>query len=56
MQLKEELKDYWGLKEVILFSAGWLAGFGVIKGLIRYFLFELDLMILLLWMNYVIIA
>ncbi|CAK56862.1 unnamed protein product (macronuclear) [Paramecium tetraurelia] len=35
MQLKEELKDYWGMNEVILYSAGWLAGFGVIKGLIR---------------------
>ena len=35
MQLKEELKDFWGMKDVILYSAGWLAGFGVIKGLIR---------------------
>ena len=24
------------MKEVILYSAGWLAGFGIIKGLIRY--------------------
>ena len=35
MQLKEELKGFWGMKDVILYSAGWLAGFGVIKGLIR---------------------
>ncbi|CAD8074028.1 unnamed protein product [Paramecium sonneborni] len=35
MQLKEELKDYWNMKEVIIYSAGWLAGYGVVKGLIR---------------------
>jgi glycine C-acetyltransferase len=29
------LKDYWEMKEVILYSAGWLAGYGVVKGLIR---------------------
>lgn len=35
MQLKEELKDYWEMHDVLLYSAGWLAGFGIIKGLIR---------------------
>jgi len=35
MQLKEELADFWGVKHTILYSAGWLAGYGVVKGLIR---------------------
>lgn len=34
-QLKEELAEYWKAKAVLIYSAGWLAGFGVIKGLIR---------------------
>mgnify|MGYP000853922317 CR=1 FL=1 len=35
MQLREELAAYWGMKSILIYSAGWLAGFGVIKGLIR---------------------
>jgi glycine C-acetyltransferase len=34
-QLIEELKEFWDAKALMLYSAGWLAGFGVIKGLIR---------------------
>lgn len=34
-QLMAELQEFWGFKHVILYSAGWLAGFGVIKGLIK---------------------
>ena len=35
MQLKEELTEFWNVKSVLLYSAGWLAGFGVIKALIK---------------------
>ena len=35
MQLKEELADFWGVKSILIYSAGWLAGFGVIKALIK---------------------
>lgn len=35
MQLKQQLADYWGVKSVLLYSAGWLAGFGVIKALVK---------------------
>jgi glycine C-acetyltransferase len=35
MQLKQELADFWGVKGLLIYSAGWLAGFGVIKGLIK---------------------
>jgi glycine C-acetyltransferase len=35
MQLTEELAAYWKIKSVLIYSAGWLAGYGVIKGLIR---------------------
>lgn len=35
MQLKEELADFWGVKSLLIYSAGWLAGFGVIKALIK---------------------
>jgi glycine C-acetyltransferase len=31
----EEIKEFWGFSEIVLYSAGWLAGFGVIKGLIK---------------------
>lgn len=34
-QLKEELADFWGVKSLLIYSAGWLAGFGAIKALIR---------------------
>lgn len=35
MQLKDELAEFWDVKSLLIYSAGWLAGFGVIKGLIR---------------------
>lgn len=35
MQLKEELADFWGVKSILIYSAGWLGGFGVIKALIK---------------------
>lgn len=35
MQLKDELTEFWGVNSLLIYSAGWLAGFGVIKGLIR---------------------
>lgn len=34
-QLREELADHWNVKGVIIYSTGWLAAYGVIKGLIR---------------------
>lgn len=34
-QLKQELADHWNVKDVIIYSTGWLAAYGVIKGLIR---------------------
>lgn len=34
-QLKEELADFWGVKSLLIYSAGWLAGFGVIKALVK---------------------
>jgi len=35
LDFQKEVADYWGVKSVILYSTGWMAGFGVIKGLIR---------------------
>jgi glycine C-acetyltransferase len=35
IQLKDELADFWGVKSIMIYSAGWLAGYGVIKGLVR---------------------
>ena len=35
MQLRKELAEYWQLKNVMIYSAGWLAGFGAIKGLVK---------------------
>lgn len=35
MQLRDELADFWGVKGLLIYSAGWLAGFGVIKALIK---------------------
>ena len=35
MQLKEELADFWGVKSILIYSAGWLGGFGVIKALVK---------------------
>lgn len=35
MQLKEELAEFWGVKSLLIYSAGWLAGFGVIKAMVK---------------------
>ena len=35
MQLKQELAEYWNVKGLLIYSAGWLAGFGVIKALVK---------------------
>ena len=35
MQLRDELAEYWDVKGLLIYSAGWLAGFGVIKALIK---------------------
>ena len=35
MQLRRELADYLQLKSVMIYSAGWLAGFGAVKGLVK---------------------
>lgn len=29
------MADFWGVKSILIYSAGWLAGFGVIKGLVK---------------------
>lgn len=34
MQLKEEISEFWN-SGTLIYSAGWLAGFGVIKGLVK---------------------
>ena len=34
-QLRHELAEHWNVKGVIIYSTGWLAAYGVIKGLIR---------------------
>lgn len=34
MQLKEEIGEFWGCKTLI-YSSGWLSGFGTIKSLIK---------------------
>lgn len=34
-QLREELAAHWNVKGVIIYSTGWLAAYGAIKGLIR---------------------
>lgn len=34
-QLIEELKEFWGVGHILLLSAGWMAGFGVIKVLVK---------------------
>jgi len=34
VQLKRELEEYWGL-HMLIFSTGWMGGFGVINALIR---------------------
>jgi len=35
LDFQKEVADYWGVKSVIIYSTGWMAGFGVIKGLIK---------------------
>lgn len=35
LQLRKELADFWNVKETIIYSTGWLAAYGVIRGLIR---------------------
>ena len=37
MQLKQELAEFWNVKGLLIYSAGWLAGFGVIKALIKQY-------------------
>jgi glycine C-acetyltransferase len=34
MQLKDELAEFWKCN-TLLYSSGWLAGFGAVKGLIK---------------------
>jgi glycine C-acetyltransferase len=34
MQLKEEIAEFWE-SGALIYSAGWLAGFGAIKGLVK---------------------
>ncbi|EGR34712.1 hypothetical protein IMG5_003450 [Ichthyophthirius multifiliis] len=34
-QLIEELREFWGVRNVMILSTGWMAGFGAIKGLIK---------------------
>jgi len=35
LDFQREISDFWGVKSSILYSTGWMAGYGVIKGLIR---------------------
>jgi len=35
LDFQKEVAEYWGVKSVIIYSTGWMAGFGVVKGLIR---------------------
>lgn len=35
VELERRLADYLGMQEAVLYSTGWSAGFGVIKGLVR---------------------
>jgi glycine C-acetyltransferase len=37
MQLKQELAEYWDVNGLLIYSAGWLAGFGAIKALIKQY-------------------
>lgn len=34
MQLEKELSTYWDTN-ILIYSTGWMAGYGVIKGLVR---------------------
>jgi glycine C-acetyltransferase len=34
-QLRDEIADFWKMKSVMIYSAGWLAGYGVFKGLLK---------------------
>lgn len=35
IQLKDELAEFWNVKNLLIYSAGWLAGFGVIKAMVK---------------------
>jgi glycine C-acetyltransferase len=35
LDFQREISEYWGVKSSIIYSAGWMAGYGIVKGLIR---------------------
>jgi len=35
LDFQREISDFWGVKSSIIYSTGWMAGYGVIKGLVK---------------------
>jgi len=35
LDFQREISEFWGVKSSIIYSAGWMAGYGIVKGMIR---------------------